>query len=259
MNNPLGSSFGNFKIISTKNKEEDEKSLVDKRSEFLSGGNLCKFPHKVFVINKSERFDRWEKFKETNKSLIENFEVERWEASSPNLNLPTVADAIFDSFYRCIKSSQDECIIVMEDDSYLAEEAMNKIKKSWEDLPEDWDILIGNHYFFGSMEILTDNLAKPTERASTINFSIIRKTILPKIEENFHLRSTPSISDFDHFVTSPLVPINNFTIWPMVSREFPSFSDHKQKNLDSAQKIREHAFKYLFIDQDSYYSSLEGW
>lgn len=259
MNNPLGSSFGNFRIISLKNREKDERSLIDKRSEFKPGGNPCKFPSKIFVINKSERTDRWERFKKANESLMEKFEVGRWEASSPNRNIPTVVDAIFDSFYQCIKSSPDECIIIMEDDSYLAEGALEKIQRAWEDLPEDWDILIGNHYFFGSMEILTDNLAKPVERASTINFSIIRKTILPKIEENLHQRSAPSIGDFDHFVTSPSVPINNFTVWPMVSREFPSFSDHKQKNLDSAQKIRENAFKYLFVDQDKYYSSLEGW
>lgn len=45
----------------------------------------------------------------------------------------------------------------------------------------------------------------------------------------------------------------------MVSREIPSFSDHRQKHLDAAIRIRENAFKYKFIDGDKYYSSLEGW
>ena len=259
MNNPLGSSFGNFRGISQKNKEADEKCLIDGRSEFIPGGNPCQFPTKIFVINRQEREDRWNKFRSVNESLFQKFEVVRWEASSPGSGLKTVVDAIFDSFYRCIKSSPDECIIVMEDDAYLAEGGLEKIGKAWKDLPEDWDILIGNHYFFGSMKIVSDHLAKPTDRASTINFSIIRKTIIPKIEENLHQRSVPSIRDFDHFVTSSTVPINNFTVWPMVSREVPSFSDNKQKNLDSVHKIRENAFKYLFVDQDQYYSSLEGW
>jgi len=259
MNNPLGTSFGDFKIRSIKNKSEDEKSILDERSSFIPGGNSCPFPTKVFVIHKSEREDRWERFKVSNQPLFEEFEVHRWEASTPGYDFPEVVDAIFDSFLKCIKNSPDEAIIVMEDDSYLVEKGMEKIKKSWEDLPEDWDILIGNHYFFGTLKVLSDHLAKPAERASTVNFTIIRRTIIPKIEENLHRREIPSLRDFDHFVTSELIPINNFTVWPMVSREFSSFSDHKGRILDSSHKIRENAFKYLFIDQDSYYSSLEGW
>jgi GR25 family glycosyltransferase involved in LPS biosynthesis len=259
MNNPLASSFGNFRILSEKNRAEDEKCLLDKRSEFNPGGNPCIFPSKIFVINRLEREDRWKKFTSSNKSLFQEFEVQRWEASTPNSKIKTVVDAIFDSFYQCIKSSEEECIIIMEDDCYLAEGGLEKIKEAWKDLPEDWDILIGNHYFFGRIEIFSNHLAKPKDRASTINFSIIRKTILPKIEENLHKRSIPSIRDFDHFVTSSEVQINNFTVWPMVSREIPSFSDHKQKNLDSTQKIRENSFKYLFVDQEKYYPSLEGW
>ena len=110
------------------------------------------------------------------------------------------------------------------------------------------------------MNILTDNLSKPTQRASTINFSIFRKTCLPKIKEHKYLRDAyPSIRDFDHYVTSEIVPINNYTVWPMISREISSYSDHKGRILDSSIRIRENAYKYKFIDQDKYYSSLEGW
>lgn len=258
MNNPL-SMGGNFSVFSQKNKSEDEKSLIDLKENWKSGGNKCSFPVKIFVINRTERSDRMEQFTKSNELLYQNFEVIRFEASTPNLNLKTVTDAIFDSFYRCIKEAEDECIIIMEDDAYLAEGALEKIKKSWEHLPEDWDILIGNHYFFGKIEILSDHLAKPVERASTLNFSIIRKTIVPKIEENITKREIPSLNDFDHFITSREIPINNFTIWPMVSREIPSFSDHKGKNLNSLYKIRENAYKYLFIDQEKFYHSIEGW
>ena len=148
----------------------------------------------------------------------------------------------------------------MEDDSYLAGGGVEKLKETWKDLPEDWDVLIGNHYFFGKMNILTDNLAKPTQRASTINFSIFRKTCLPKIKEHKYLRDAyPSIRDFDHYVTSEIVPINNYTVWPMISREISSYSDHRGRILDSSTRIRENAYKYRFIDQDKYYSSLEEW
>jgi GR25 family glycosyltransferase involved in LPS biosynthesis len=259
MNNPLSSGQQSFKIISEKNRKLDEVSLIQTTKNWKLRGNTCRFPSKVFVINRSERPDRMEQFKRFNGLLYENFEVIRFEASVPNSKIKTITDAIFDSFHRCISDSPDECICIMEDDAYLADGSIEKIKKAWEDLPEDWDILIGNHYFFGSLEILNENLAKPISRASTANFIIVRKTIIPKINENVHKREIRSINDFDHFVTSELVPINNFTIWPMVSREYPSFSDHKGKQLDSSHKIRENSFKYLFIDQEKFYSSLEGW
>ena len=259
MNNPLAPPGGNFKLISEKNRVQDEKCLLDKRSTFIPGGNPCSFPTKAYVISKSDREDRWEKFKNLNADLFKHFEVQRWEASVPKGNITSVVDAIFDSFYQCIKNSQEDPVIIMEDDCYLAEGAVEKIKRAWEDLPGDWDILIGNHYFFGFMEILSDHLSKPLERASTANFIIVRKTIVPKIDQNIEMRRVPSIRDFDNFVTSNQVPINNFTLWPMVSREFSSFSDHKGKILDSAQKIRENSYKYVFIDQEKYYSSLEGW
>ena len=263
MNNPLGSAFGDFKIRSQKNREEDEKSILDRRSEKLvEGKNPCQFPKKIFVLNLSSRPDRWEGFKVRNSALLEEFDVQRWEATSTSLSCPSVVDAIFTSFVTCMESAfqEDEVVAIMEDDGYLAEGGLEKIKSAWQDLPADWDVLIGNHYFFGQIEILTDHLAKPTGRASTLNFCVIRKTCLQKAKDHEEIRNSyPTIRDIDHYFTSELVPINNYTVWPMVSREIPSFSDHKQRKLDSAEKIRENAFKYRFIDQDKYYSSLEGW
>ena len=263
MNNPLGSAFGDFKIRSQKNKEEDEKSILDRRSEKLvAGKNLCQFPKKIFVLNLSSRPNRMEGFKFRNSDLLGDFEVQRWEATTTSTALPNVVDAIFTSFLSCMEEAfqNDEVVAVMEDDAYLAEGGIEKLKMAWQDLPEDWDVLVGNHYFFGQIEILTDHLAKPTGRASTVNFCVLRKTCLQKIKDHMGLRdSYPTVRDFDHYVTSELIPINNYTVWPMISREIPSFSDHKQKMLDSAEKIREHAFKYKFVDSDKYYPSLEGW
>ena len=263
MNNPLGSAFGNFKIRSQKNREEDEKSILDRRSEkLIKGKNPCQFPKKIFVINLSSRPDRWEEFKARNFYLLNEFDVQRWEATPTSLSCPNVVDAIFGSFISCMENAflEDEVVAIMEDDAYLAEGGIDKLRFAWQDLPQDWDVLIGNHYFFGHIEILTDHLAKPTGRASTLNFCVIRKSCLQKARDHGGLRnSIPSIRDIDHYFTSELVSINNYTVWPMVSREIPSFSDHKQKMLDSAVKIRENAFKYKFVDQDKYYSSLEGW
>jgi|688.fasta_scaffold451462_2 hypothetical protein len=263
MNNPLAGPQGNFKLISSRNKEEDEKSLIDLRDQSrIVPGNTCEFPSKIYVINRSEREDRWGTFQRINSDLFKKFEIERWEATSTSPQITSTVDAIFQSFLNCLDQSLDnnECVIIMEDDAYLAEGGIEKLETTWKDLPEDWDVLVGNHYFFGQISILTDNLAKPVQRASTVNFSVFRRTCLPKIKEYRYLRDVyPSIRDFDHYVTSEIIPINNYTVWPMISREIPSYSDHKGRILDSAIKIREHAFKYKFVDSDKYYSSLEGW
>lgn len=263
MNNPLASPQGNFKLVSSRNRQEDEKSLIDLRSEsHLISNNPCPFPSELYVINLGDRTDRWESFRRNNSSLFDSFRVQRWEATPISIQTPVIEDAIFQSFVGCLEHSfqTQETVVIMEDDSYLAEGGMEKLKEAWKDLPEDWDVLVGNHYFFGQMNILTDNLAKPLQRASTINFTVFRSTCLQKIKDYQHLRGVyPSIRDFDHFLTSEIVPINNYTIWPMISREVSSYSNHKGRILDSSTKIREHAYKYLFIDGEKYYSSLEGW
>lgn len=263
MIHPLVSSAKNLQLIARRNRPQDEECLLDHKQRFSPlGKNTCTFPTKAYVINKSDRLDRWEKFCSSNSLLFENFEVQRWEASLPSREFPEVRDAIFQSYICCLENSleSEEIVIIMEDDSYLVEGSIEKIKQSWGDLPENWDVLIGNHYFFGEMEILTDHLAKPVHQASTINFGIFRRSVLPKIKKNLHLRDNlVSIKDFDHFLTSEIVPIENYTIWPMISREFPSYSDHKGKFLNSDLKIIEHAYKYKFIDGDKFYPSLPGW
>lgn len=262
MNNPLSSSQSDFRLKSLKNKEEDERSLLDlKNQSLILPGNPCSFPKTIRVINSTSREDRWQRFNEINSRLFLDFDVQRWGSTLPGPSFPEVADAIFRSFCLCLEESfkTSESVIIMEDDAYLAEGGIDKLRMAYQDLPSDWDVLIGNHYFFGQMRILSDHLAKPSPGGSTLNFAVFRNTILPKIEANKHRRGRPDLKDFDHFLTSEEIPINNYTVWPMISREFPSFSDHKKKNLDSTIRIRENAFKYRFIDQDSYYPSLEGW
>lgn len=253
-------STGDFRKISRKNREEDQKRILDKRDlGLISPDNSCPFPEKVYVINLDERKDRWEKFKSLNTQLFQDFEVQRVSAETEKLP----QEAIFNSFLKVLKIGFDdhryETIIIMEDDSYLAKGALDKIKKAFLDLPSDWDILIGNHYFFGFVEVLTDNLARPIGSASTLNFSIVRNTIIKKIEDQLSLRYNGILGDFDHFITSEEVKVNNFTIWPMVSREYVSYSDHKGcvKNMDF--RIREHSYLFPFIDNKSYYRSIESW
>jgi hypothetical protein len=262
MNDPfLFSNYGpgDFRRISQKNWEEDQKRILDKRDlNLISPDNPCQFPTKVYVINLDERKDRWERFRSLNAELFEEFDVQRisGETGKPP------QEAIFNSFLKVLKIGFDagyETIIIMEDDSYLANGAWDKIKKAFLDLPSDWDILIGNHYFFGSIEILTDNLARPLGTASTLNFSIVRNTILEKIEDRISLRYNGILGDFDHFITSEEVKTNNFTIWPMVSREYVSHSDHKGCVKNMEIRIREHAYLFPFIDSNSYYGSLESW
>jgi GR25 family glycosyltransferase involved in LPS biosynthesis len=264
MNNPLGSSFGGFREKSLRNKVEDEKSIVDLRGQVdLGPKNKCPFPTKVFVINVSGRGDRMEKFKVNNSELYQTFDVQRWEAVTTGFRPGAdVVDAIFQSFVTCMEFgfAEEESIIIMEDDAYLAKGGIEKLREAYEDLPDDWDVLIGNHYFFGLMKILTDNIAKPADRASTANFGVYRRSILQKIKDHEWTRKeNPFKRDIDHFITSNTVPINNYTVWPMISREIPSFSDHKGKNLDVVSRIRENSYKYRFVDGEEYYSSLEGW
>jgi len=259
MNNPLASSggVGYFREYSEKNKQADLLKIRDRRMEFLiSPGNICEFPTKIYVLNLDRREDRWSTSRQINDSFFRNFEVERF----PAIEGKKPADSIFESFLSCLDKAfeTNETIIIMEDDAYVVEGGFEKIRSAFQQLPENWDCLIGNHYSIGEIEILSEHLAKPVRQASTLNFAIYRKTICEKIRANLHLRD-PHLLDIDHFITCEEVPINNFTIWPMVSREYTSFSDHKGKVKDMTMRIRENAYLYQFVDSHIYYPSLQDW
>lgn len=258
MNDPLRSSGGHgyFRAISKSNKEENLsriKKSID--SGELWKLNSCQFPSKAYVINLDRRSDRWDEFKSRNLDLFDNFEVSRFSA----IEKEDRQSAIFESHFSCLKQglSEEECIVVMEDDAYLVPGALSKLKLAFNDLPSDWDCLIGNHYFFGEMQILTENLSKPIGYASTINFVVYRNTIISKVEQN--IQKSKEFPDFDHFITSEKVPIQNYTIWPMISREFLSFSDHKQKVRNMEIRVAENSNLFQFIDSDSYYQSIPNW
>lgn len=259
MNDPLASSngAGTFRFLSKANEESDKKRIIDKKDEFLiQPHNTCPFPTEIWVLNLPEREDRWWKFQEINSGLSENFIVNVFHSHKGE----DVVLSIFNSFVNCLGKAFEtqETVIVMEDDGYVVPGGIEKLKNAFENLPDDWDVLIGNHYFFGEMNILNEHLAKPTGLASTLNFAVYRNTILPKIKENLHLRREDRL-DFDHFITHPLVPINNYTIWPMISREYVSFSDHKNQVANMEFRVRENAHLYQYVDSDKYYPSLEGW
>lgn len=259
MNNPLGPSIGPgyFSEISEHNKSEDLKRIVDNRSHHIgdSPKNSSKFPERALVINLETRRDRWDSFQNKNIDLFNHIPVERVDAVIDR----DVRKAIFSSHLKCLELAKgNETILVLEDDCELANGWYGKLKNAFSDLPEDWDVLIGNHYFFPEMLVLSDHLAKPSGKASTANFVLYNHTALDKIKKDYNLRND-GLEDIDHFLTDPRTSIVNYTIWPMLSREFLSFSDHYGKIRNMEFRIREHAYLFPFIDSNTYYPSIECW
>ena len=259
MNNPLGPTIGPgyFSDLSNHNKEKDLKNIIDKRREFKKKLTSFNLPRKVYVINLPERQDRWESFKSKNQSIFEAFETSRIDGIVGK----DVQKSIFQSHLSCLREAfkTEDCVIVMEDDCYVAEGWLEKITSTFRELPEDWDVLIGNHYFFSTIDILTDNIAKPNGKASTANFVIYNKSSLNKIEKNIHLSEDPHMRDIDHFLTSERSPVINYTIWPMVSREYVSVSDHYKNVRNMEFRIRENSNMFQYIDSDTYYPSIDCW
>lgn len=258
MNNPISPSISNgyFSDLSKNNSKEDLKRIIDRRDSLHGiGTNSKKFPTKALVINLAERQDRWEIFREKNPDIFEIMDVQRFDAIQKN----DVREAIFLSHLGCLENLQeDDTILVLEDDCELALGWYEKLKKAFSDLPSSWDVLIGNHYFFGEMNVLSENLAKPSGRASTANFVLYSGTAIKKIQNEFNLREG-GLEDVDHFLTDPRTSILNFTVWPMISREFVSFSDHHKKVRNMEFRVREHAFLFPYVDSHVYYPSIECW
>jgi hypothetical protein len=259
MDNPLAPKIGPgyFSEISSKNKSEDLSKIIDLRGKRNLNLKCFEIPKKVLVINLPEREDRWIRFGIKNQELFQKLEVRK----VPGIVEKIAFEGIFKAHLSCMRYSQDigEPIIVMEDDCELASGWPEKIVQVFQELPLDWDVLVGNHYFFSKIEILTDHLAKPKIQASSANFVIYNTSCYQKALSNNHLRSNFNLMDIDHFLTSDHIPINNYSIWPMISREFVSVSDHYKKVRNMEHRIREHAHQFQFIDSDIYYPSIESW
>ncbi len=260
MNNPLGTNSysGLYSQISKKNRSEDLSRILDQRDSFtnLKGKNKAHLPTKALVINLIERTDRWEKFQNKNPDIFSKMSVERFDAIKGETK---IQDAIFSSHMGCLEMYPDEeCILVLEDDCELAEGWYEKLKNAFLDLPAEWDVLIGNHYAISYIGILSDHLAKPQGTASTANFIVYNKSALCKIKNEIHLRQD-GLLDIDHFLTDPRTSIINYSVWPMLSREFVSVSDHYGKIRNMEYRVREHAFLFQYIDSEKYYPSIECW
>jgi len=259
MRTPLspGVSPGYFSQMSLNNKEDDLAKIVDCKGGFRKDLKAFDLPSKALVINLPEREDRWMNFKIKNDNLFQKLNVERVNGIVEKFP----PDGIFKSHLKCMKLAKKigEPILVLEDDCELAQGWFEKIKKVFQELPADWDVLIGNHYFFSEIEILTEHLAKPRTQASTANFVIYNHSCHDAVVKNLHLRKELDLYDVDHLLTSEETSISNYTIWPMVAREFISISDHYKKIRNMEFRVREHSFQFQFVDSDIYYPSIECW
>jgi len=259
MNNPLGPTIGpgHFSQMSENNKVKDLEKIIDSRDSFAVKTKSIPLPKRALVINLPEREDRWEIFKSKNQDILNHFHVTRKDGIV-NSDPPT---GIFLAHLECMKKSKEigEPIIVIEDDCEMATGWLEKLGSVFRNIPEDWDVLIGNYYFYSQIEIITDHLAKPRNQASTINFAVYSPTCFDKVNDHMHLRHELNIDDVDHFLTSEKIPTNNYTIWPMISREFVTFSDHHKKVRNMELRLREHAYQFPFIDSEKYYPSIESW
>ncbi len=248
MNNPLAVGSPDYRRLSELNRATDELDIS--RPDTKQIPNSKSYPRKIYVLNLPEREDRWIRFQSMNQELFEIFDVVRFDA----LKTSDVQDAIFKSFKTCIGKAEDETFIVMEDDAFLVEGAIQHLHKIWEQIPGDWDVLFGNHYFYSKLEIINDVVAKPIGRASTANFGIYSKSLLPKLDD-LSMREDRSLSEWDHFLTGN-PSINNYVLWPMVSREVAGFSDHRGREMNINLRLREHRYRFNFLDNEKFYEAI---
>lgn len=245
MNNPLAVGSPDYKRLSELNRATDELDIT--RAERSHEPNAKKFPSRIYVLNLPERNDRWERFQGMNQLLFELFEVVRF----PAFKTGNVQDAIFKSFKSCAESAEEDTFMIMEDDAYLVEGAIEHLHQIWDQIPGDWDVIFGNHYFYSKLEIINDSVAKPIGRASTANFAIYSKSLIPKLDD-LSLRENTSLREWDHFLTGN-PSINNYLLWPMISREVAGFSDHRGREMNINLRLREHKYKFNFLDNEKFY------
>lgn len=179
-------------------------------------------PKVAYCMNLDKRTDRWNQVLKDCEQLP--FEIKRISAVE---NLKCPQNGVATTFKNIIKSSINEpFILIIEDDLQILDS--EKVITSLQNVPDDWDILLGGAYYFHSNKnVILDNWIKCTDFCS-LHFIIINKKIYDII-----LNIENKGLNFDR-ILGPLSSstINTYLMYPMPCCQRPGFSDLHKKYVD---------------------------
>lgn len=184
---------------------------------------------KKIVIHLKERKDREELYKYELGRFFDDYEV--FDAIKINPGYIGISESFKELIRQNINEDQ---ILVFEDDvKFTSNKSIDFLNKCIKDLPEDWDILLGGSYHFDSVS-KTDNLIKVGDFSSG-HCMLINK----KAYNHFLNHNTKEHKYLDRYLgaLSHQKTINVYLCDPMISIQYPGYSDNVNKQVDYSNML----------------------
>lgn len=185
-------------------------------------------PKTAYCMNLDARTDRWAQVQED--FILPEIKLERVSAvAKPERPLNGVAET-FNNIVKAAKERGDPYVLIIEDDLRVLD--AKKVMDSFENVPEDWEILLGGVYHLCSdKKVVCDNWIKVTDFCS-LHFIIINEKIYDKIidieRHGKHLdRVLGKMAGTD---------FNTYLMYPMPCQQRPGFSDLRKRNVDDNKR-----------------------
>jgi len=174
---------------------------------------------KGFCINIKNRIIRWERTKKEI-SKLPQIQIERIDA----IECHPPRKGLIQTFMNIVKNNRDEDhILIIEDDIWII--SPDKINSALNNVPNDWDILLGGVYFLKDKSIVNQDWMSVSSFCST-HFTIVRSTIYENIM-NFPLDSPYPL---DRLLSDLNKKI--YVMHPMPCRQYGGYSDIRKKYVD---------------------------
>ncbi len=199
---------------------------------------------KIFCINLKRRTDRWEHVTEEIKKMGEEYELVRFDAID---NKKNPASGTAESFITLIKQAKENNmpnIHIIEDDLVLHENSNKIWKEAVDNLPDDWDILLGGVYYCRNQKKINDHMVKTGDFCS-LHFVMFNAKCYDKVLS--YKVDNLKLTHIDRFLgrLSQKGELNVYIVWPMFAKQMANYSDIRKREVDD-NKRKSKTLEFLF-------------
>jgi hypothetical protein len=210
----------------------------------MSSTSADDYSKTIYCMNLKCRPDRWAETVEEVKKLGNDYRLIRYEAVEDRKNPVRGNAQTFLDLIRMAKKQKREAILIGEDDMVLCDESRDGWERAVDELPDNWDILLGGVYFIKGKEDITPHLCKITDFCA-LHFIMVRRSaydlVLNYEKNNYGFRN------IDRYIGRLGVTgkLNVYLAWPMISSQRAGYSDLRKKEVDDNKTNKKKGLVFL--------------
>lgn len=188
---------------------------------------------KSYVIHLRKRTDRYKLFTKELRGFKKDYEI--FNAIRKTQGCWGTSESFKSIIKKCKKEGYKQVLIFEDDVKFCSPKSKEKFQKAIDDLPKDWDILLGGVYSLGNKNelkkgVVTDNLVKVTD------FSSLHCTLINHTAYDYFLKHdyNKGMKHIDRFLgrESKKGNISVYLTYPMVAIQHEGYSDNVKGNVN---------------------------